>query len=175
MLAGAVVAADQLSKAWALRSLANGAPRLIIGDTLAFELGFNDGAAFSLFGGGGFTAMLALITSVVAVVLVRLLRTTKDRPTVFALALILGGALGNLSDRIFRQPGIFRGHVVDFISVRNIPYFDRWPIFNIADAAIVVGVLMVLLRSLKQDENQTDNSKSDPVAEPESQPLTSGE
>jgi signal peptidase II len=74
-----------------------------------------------------------------AVVLVRLLRSTQSRWTALAFSLVLGGAVGNLCDRIFREPGFLRGHVVDFIR------FPHWPSFNVADSAITVGAVLVVL------------------------------
>ena len=152
-----VLAIDQVTKQWAYNSLQGGAVRSVIGDTLEFRLAFNEGSAFSLFGGGGFTAVLAVVATIVSVLLVRMLRTSKDRLTTVGLALVLGGALGNLADRIFRAPGVFRGHVIDFIAVRHIPFIDRWPVFNVADMGIVFGVLLLLLVSFRSDRQQASN------------------
>ncbi len=158
LIGGVVIAADQLSKAWMVANLDPHIPRQLIGDTLALQLGFNEGAAFSLFGGGGFTAVLAAVAVGVSVMLVRMLRTSTDRWTTFGLALVLGGAIGNLIDRIFRSPGVFRGHVVDFIAVRHIPYFDRWPIFNIADMGIVIGVGILLIMSFTSENRSSQQA-----------------
>ena len=96
------------------------------------------GSAFSLF--QTVTPLLAVLALVVAVFLVRAVRRTDDRVVLVAFALVLGGALGNVADRLFRSPGWFRGAVVDFIS------FRRFSTFNVADSAITVGaVLLVLL------------------------------
>lgn len=129
----------------------------MIGDTLEFRLSFNDGSAFSLFGGGGFTAVLAVVATIVSVVLVRMLRSSRDRVTTIGLALVLGGALGNLIDRIIRAPGVFRGSVIDFIAVRHLPFIDRWPVFNIADMAIVSGVILLLIVSFRTDRQQASD------------------
>jgi signal peptidase II len=130
-----VVALDQVTKAWAVASLEDG-PKQVIG-SIEFRLSRNSGSAFSLFQGA--TVFLALLAAVMAVVLVRLLRTTQSRTSALAFSLVLGGALGNLCDRLFREPGFLRGHVVDFI------HFPHWPSFNVADSAITVGALLVAL------------------------------
>ncbi|MCU1451852.1 MAG: lipoprotein signal peptidase, partial [Acidimicrobiales bacterium] len=96
-----IVAADQLSKLWAVRELAD-APVSIIGSDVSFELTRNTGSAFSLF--QAFTPLLALIAIGVAVLLVREVRRSRDPLMIVGLSLVLGGALGNLADRLFRSP-----------------------------------------------------------------------
>jgi signal peptidase II len=130
-----VVALDQLTKAWAVAALGDG-PTQVVG-SIEFRLSRNSGSAFSLFQGA--TVFLAVLAAVMAIVLVRLLRTTQSRTTALAFSLVLGGAVGNLSDRLFREPGFLRGHVVDFI------HFPHWPSFNVADSAITVGAVLVVL------------------------------
>ncbi len=133
--AALVVVVDQVTKIWAVAALEDG-PTTVVGD-IQFRLSRNSGSAFSLFQGA--TVFLALLAAVMAVVLVRLLRSTQSRWTALAFSLVLGGAVGNLCDRIFRQPGFLRGHVVDFIR------FPHWPSFNVADSAITVGAVLVVL------------------------------
>jgi signal peptidase II len=130
-----VVALDQLTKVWAVAALDDG-PTQVVG-SIEFRLSRNSGSAFSLFQGA--TVFLAVLAAVMAVVLVRLLRTTQSRGTALAFSLVLGGAVGNLCDRVFREPGFLRGHVVDFI------HFPHWPSFNVADSAITVGAVLVVL------------------------------
>jgi signal peptidase II len=84
---------------------------------------------------------------VVVVVIVRTASRLQSRSWAVALGLILGGALGNLVDRIFRAPGVFRGYVVDWISLFG-PYGAHWPIFNLADSAIVCGAILAAGLSL---------------------------
>ncbi len=131
-----VVAADQATKAWAVSALADG-PVRILGSTVELSLSRNSGSAFSLF--QGFTPLLALVAVVVAAVLVRAVRRTDDRWAVLALSLVLGGALGNLADRAFRSPGFLHGAVVDFVSI------GAWPSFNVADSAITVGAVTLVV------------------------------
>jgi signal peptidase II len=125
-IAALVVAADQLTKQWALDRLAHG-PIHVIGP-LDFELSFNTGASFSLFTGA--TVWLALAATVLVAVLAVLLWRSPTRGRAGALGLVLGGALGNLVDRALRG---HHGAVVDFIALHV------WPTFNVADSCIVVG------------------------------------
>jgi signal peptidase II len=135
-LVAAVVLLDQLTKAWVVATLADG-PQSIIGDTVELRLSRNPGGAFSLL--TGFTPLLAVLAVIVAVVLVRVMRRTTDVVTVVALSLVLGGAVGNLLDRVFRAPGFLHGEVVDFIRV------GVWPSFNVADSAITIGAVLLLV------------------------------
>ena len=131
-----VVALDLLTKVWAVRDLAGG-PVDLIGDDIGFRLARNSGGAFSLF--QGFTPLLAVVAGVVAYFLVRTVRRTADTLLVVALSLVLGGALGNLIDRVFRSPGFLRGAVVDFVHVGS------FPTFNVADASITIGAVLVVI------------------------------
>lgn len=133
-VAATVVAADQLTKTWALGALDEG-PRHLVW-TLQLSLSFNSGAAFGL--GKGMAPLLLAGGVLVLLFLARYSRhLTGTLPTV-ALALIVGGAAGNLSDRLFRGHG---GSVVDFIDLQ------WWPIFNLADVAIVSGATLLILTS----------------------------
>jgi signal peptidase II len=136
--AAAVVALDQLTKAWAVSALDDG--RIIdLLWTLRLRLTFNDGAAFSVGGGsGGLLALAGLV--VVAVVYRSVLRWPGRLPPV-ALGLVLGGAIGNLVDRVARD-----GAVVDFIDLQ------WWPLFNVADMGISCGAVGLVLLSLRAEE-----------------------
>ncbi len=135
----AVVALDQATKAWATSGLRDG-PVSIIGSTVEFQLARNTGSAFSLF--QTVTPLLAVVAVVLVAVLVRALDRTGDRVVLVALALVLGGALGNVADRLFRSPGFLHGAVVDFIKVGG------WPTFNVADSAITIGAVLLVGWSL---------------------------
>jgi signal peptidase II len=137
-----VVALDQLSKLWAVRELAD-APVNLIGDDIGFALTRNSGSAFSLF--QAFTPLLAVVAIVVAVVLVRAVRRTRDTLMVVGLSLVLGGALGNLIDRLFRSPGFLKGAVVDFVHVSS------FPTFNVADSAITIGAIIIVVWAVRTD------------------------
>lgn len=134
-----VVLLDQLTKTWAVSGLEDG-PISIIGDDVELRLSRNTGGAFSLF--QGFTPLLAILAIVLSVVLVRAVRRTEDVVILIALSLVLGGALGNLFDRFARSPGFLEGAVVDFVRVGS------FPTFNVADAAITVGAVLLVARTL---------------------------
>jgi signal peptidase II len=128
----AVVVCDQLTKWWALTRLVDG-PVHVIG-TLDFELALNRGSAFSLFRGQSF--LLVVVAGVLVVGLLVLVWRSPTLGRAAVLGLILGGALGNLADRLFRAD---HGAVVDFIALHF------WPTFNVADASIVVGCGLLLI------------------------------
>lgn len=131
-----VLVLDQLSKVWALDNLEEGVRRVLVGDLLGLQLVFNSGAALSI--GTGMTWLLTLVAVAVIVFIIRASRRIGSRGWAIALGLLLGGALGNLMDRLFREPGFARGHVVDFIAY--------WNVFvgNVADIAIVVAAVMIV-------------------------------
>jgi len=137
-VAGTVYALDVVSKLLVVAKLTPGDPVHVIGSFLQLDYTRNSGAAFSI--GWGYTAIFTLIAIGVVFVILRLARRLYSAPWALALGLLLGGAFGNLTDRIARAPGPFRGWVVDFVQ------FPHFAIFNLADAAITCGgVLMVLL------------------------------
>lgn len=138
MVAAAVVAADQATKTWALHHLAAG-PRHVVGP-LNLVLTYNSGAAFSL--GKGVTPVVVAAVVVLVVWLVAFTRRASRTATVpvsVALGLVLGGALGNLADRAFRSIPGHPAAVVDFIQAAS-----WWPVFNVADACVVVGVVVLV-------------------------------
>lgn len=136
-----VVAVDQITKQWALDALHPGVKRPLVGDFLSLELVFNSGAAFSL--GKGYTWILTVVALIVTVALVYFARRVQRTPMVILFGIGLGGAVGNLIDRLIRDPGVGQGHVIDMIN-----YGDQF-VGNVADIAIVgaasVAVLMGLL------------------------------
>lgn len=139
-IALAVVVADQLTKHWAVSSL--GPDREIeLFWTLQFNLAFNNGMAFGQ--GQGFGPIIAVVATLVIVYLLVTLRTASSPMSTLGTGLLVGGAVGNLIDRLFRgDDGVLRGAVVDFID------FQWFPIFNIADMAINVGAGMLILSSV---------------------------
>jgi signal peptidase II len=132
---------DLVSKMIVVARLEHHAPIEIIGDWLKLEAIRNAGAAFGF--GEAFTVIFTLIAAVVIVVIARLARKLYSLPWAIALGLLLGGALGNLTDRIFRAPGVFEGAVVDFIAPKH------FAVFNLADSAIVCGGILIVLLSFK--------------------------
>jgi signal peptidase II len=150
-----VVALDQLSKWWAVEQLPNDPVRLI-GSDVGFVLVRNTGSAFSLF--QAFTPLLAVVAIVVAVILVRTVRRTRDTLMIVGLSLVLGGALGNLMDRLFRTPGFLRGAVVDFVHV------GEFPTFNVADSAITIGAILIVIWAIRADMRERREERADPGA-----------
>jgi signal peptidase II len=136
--AAVVVALDQLTKHWALNALADGPVDLV--GSLRLALVFNDSAAFSI--GGGRTTLIAVLGMGLATVIVVMGLREQRRGWAIGLGIILGGALGNLTDRLLRNgDGFLGGHVVDMIDVQ------WWPVFNVADAALWVGIGVLLVSS----------------------------
>ncbi|MFD0314376.1 signal peptidase II [Streptomyces flavalbus] len=134
-------ALDLVSKMIVVAKLEHHEPIEIIGDWLRFEAIRNAGAAFGF--GEAFTVIFTVIAAVVIVVIARLARKLYSLPWAIALGLLLGGALGNLTDRIFRAPGVFEGAVVDFIAPKH------FAVFNLADSAIVCGGVLIVLLSFR--------------------------
>jgi signal peptidase II len=131
-----IVLADQWSKSWAVNALADGRTIDLVW-TLRFALGFNSGIAFSQAQDLG--AVIGLIAMVAVVMLARAAIRATTALSTYGLTLITAGALGNLSDRVFRGDAWLRGHVVDFID------FQWFPVFNIADSAITVGAGILII------------------------------
>nr|WP_290705809.1 signal peptidase II [Gordonia sp. UBA5067] len=135
---------DVLTKNWAVAALEGRDPLYLIGDWARLLVLRNSGAAFSM--ATGYTWVLTLIATGVVIAIIRLSSRLRSGWWTLGLGLVLGGALGNLTDRVFRSPGALRGHVVDFIAV------GWWPVFNVADSAVVCGaVLLVVLTVLGFD------------------------
>jgi len=138
-----VVVADQASKAAVMASLTFGHPVAVIPGWLQFRLLRNADAAFNL--SFGATWVFTLISFVVSLVIIRASRRLGSRAWAVALGLMLGGAVGNLVDRLARDPGFGRGHVVDFIEYLRFP-FMQFPVFNVADSCVVsAAVLLAIL------------------------------
>ncbi len=135
----AVIVGDQLTKTLAVRHLSDGHIVGVVGP-LQFNLSFNSGMAFST--GRGLGPLFGVLAIVIVVALAISMRNGSSKLSTVAVGLVIGGAIGNLLDRMFRAgSGFLGGRVVDFIDLQ------KWPVFNVADAAIVVGGALVLIRS----------------------------
>ncbi|MEU6116435.1 signal peptidase II [Streptomyces sp. NPDC047117] len=132
---------DLGSKLLVVAKLEHHAPVQVIGTLLQFEVIRNRGAAFSM--GEALTIFLTLIAVAVIVVIFRVARKLYSLPWAIALGLLLGGAFGNLTDRLFRSPGVFQGAVVDFIAPAH------FAVFNLADSGIVCGGILIVLLSFR--------------------------
>jgi signal peptidase II len=140
-VAAAAYALDLVSKVIVVTKLEHHAPIPIIGDVLRLEAVRNAGAAFGI--GEALTIVFTIIAATVIGVIARLARKLYSLPWAVALGLLLGGAFGNLTDRIFRAPGVFRGAVVDFIAPKG------FAVFNLADSAIVCGGILIVILSFR--------------------------
>ncbi|WP_246462041.1 signal peptidase II [Nocardia transvalensis] len=141
LVAAAVFALDLGSKALVVAKMTPGEPISIIGDVVRLSVVRNPGAAFSM--ATGMTWLLTLVAAAVVVGVIRIGRSLRSVGWAIGLGLVLGGAVGNLVDRLFRAPGPLQGHVVDFIAVTK-----WWPVFNVADSSIVCGAILLVALTL---------------------------
>ena len=141
-MAAAVLVVDAATKQWAVSALADGPIELF--GSVRLALTHNKAGAFGL--GGAFVPFLAVAALGLVVFMVATGSATERVPTAVALGLILGGAFGNVADRLFRSPGFLRGAVVDFVDV------GFWPVFNVADSAITCGCLLLLFATWRGSE-----------------------
>ena len=156
-VAGFVIAADVVSKAIVVARMAGHPPIRLLGGLLTITLIRNGGAAFSI--GTSMTIVFTAIAVGVIVYILRTARNLRSNSWAITLGLLLGGATGNLLDRIFRAPGAFQGRVVDWIEL------PHWPVFNLADSSIVcAGVLVVLLAlfGIRLDGTRSGSATPDP-------------
>jgi signal peptidase II len=140
VVAAVAYALDQVTKVVAVDRLTGRDPVELLGGLLTLRLIRNPGAAFGL--AGGATVVFSIVAVVVAVMILRTARHLRSVPWAIALGLLLGGAVGNLTDRVVRTPGVLRGHVVDFLELPN------WPVFNVADMAICGGAALIVVLTL---------------------------
>lgn len=158
-LAVGVLLVDLVTKLVVVATIEPGENIRVLGGALYLTNLRNTGAAFSF--AEGFTVLFTLVALAVAVVILRTARRLFSTGWAVALGLVLGGALGNLVDRIFRDPGFLRGGVVDFLSLFG-PDGRIWPVFNAADSAIVCGAVLGALLALRGIEfDGTRNSGAD--------------
>lgn len=164
-LAAVVLVVDQLTKLWAQSALEVGAdPKPLVGELIQLRLIYNPGAALSI--ASGQTWILSLLSLGVVVFVVATARKIRSTVWAVALGLVLGGALGNLGDRVFREPGFLTGHVVDFI--------DYGPfIGNVADIAIVVAAVLIgylALRGIGPDGRRASDEREAAALDPSVSP-----
>ncbi|MGD2051169.1 MAG: signal peptidase II [Acidimicrobiia bacterium] len=141
LLAIGVIALDQVTKSW---MVARDGPIRLIGDFLQLRVSRNAGAAFSSFTGGG--RFIAVIAVVVIATLAIFIGRSERTVEIVTMGAILGGATGNLLDRIFRGSGVFDGRVVDWID------FSFFPSFNVADSALTIGIGVLILVAMLRPE-----------------------
>src|SRR5579862_8352290 len=161
-VAAFVIVADVISKAIAVSHIREYTYIHLIGNLLMLTLTRNGGAAFNL-GGTGMTIVFTAIAASVVAYILRAARNLGSAGWAITLGLLLGGATGNLIDRIFRAPGFLRGDVIDWIQL------PHWPVFNVADSSIVcAGVLVVLLsmRGVRLDGTRLGREPTPPTRTP---------
>ncbi|MEV1330155.1 signal peptidase II [Micromonospora costi] len=172
ILAGTALAAvliDLLTKHLALANLTDREPVRLLGGLIYLNLVRNSGAAWSI--GSDHTWVFPLITIAVIGWIGWMAVRLRSTPWAVSLGLVLGGALGNLIDRIFRAPGHFVGHVVDMISVFG-PFAEYFPVFNLADSSLVCGVVLALL--LELTGRQRDGGRVGRDGRPAEDPAVTG-
>ena len=145
-----VILLDLATKVWAVARLENQGEIKVFGEFLKFSFVRNPGAAFSF--GTSVTWVFTLIAIAVSIAILLISRNVTNKSWAIALGGLLGGAVGNLIDRIFRSPEVFQGHVVDFISVPN------YPMFNISDSAVVISAIAMVILSFRGVEYQAPNA-----------------
>jgi signal peptidase II len=143
---GGVFLSDLLSKLWIVAHVQGHRPIKLLGGLVYLIHTRNTGAAFSL--ASGYTALLSIVAIGVVIFAIAVARRLTNKAWGVSLGLIVGGALGNICDRIFRDPAPLRGGVVDFISLLD-PINPPWPVFNLADSALVIGVGLAVLLELR--------------------------
>ncbi|TPX04134.1 signal peptidase II [Schumannella luteola] len=142
VVAGIVYGVDQLTKALIVQNLVEGSIQPLLGDLVQLHFVRNPGAAFSL--ATGMTWIFSIAAVAVVGFVVWYSRRIRSLLWAVVFGLVLAGALGNLTDRLFREPGFARGHVVDFIQVWGFP-----AIFNVADVGITVGMALFVILVLR--------------------------
>ena len=140
-VAAAAYLLDIGTKVLAVDRLEGEPPVPVLGEVLQLTLVRNPGAAFST--GTSYTLLLSLVAVAAVFVVLFLSRRLNDRLWAVGLGFLLGGVLGNLTDRVFRQPGFLRGHVIDFLQLPN------WPVFNIADMCINAAAVVIILQAFR--------------------------
>lgn len=143
---------DLGTKVLAVDRLDGEPPVQVFGEFLQLTLVRNPGAAFST--GTSYTLVLSLVAIAAVVVVLFLSRRLNDRVWAVGLGCLLGGVLGNLTDRVFREPGFLRGHVIDFLQLPN------WPVFNIADICINVAAGVIILQAFRGVSHTGERQRS---------------
>jgi signal peptidase II len=153
-IAGLVLALDQLTKHLVVTNLAGRPPVDLIGEVVQFRYTTNSGGAFSLLTGA--PLFFGIMAIVIIGGIIYASRRAQPLSLLVVLGLILGGALGNLTDRLLRGEGLLRGEVVDFVKV------GWWPVFNLADSCVVVGgILLAIFLGRAESEPRPASADSD--------------
>jgi signal peptidase II len=157
-IAALIVAVDQLTKLVVVRTLAGRPPLRLVGSFVDLRYTTNSGGAFSLFTGAPY--FFAVMATLVTLVIMWSARRARGLPVLAALGLLLGGAMGNLADRLFRGDVPLRGEVVDFVRV------GPWPVFNLADSCVVIGGLLLAFLLGRAEQAAEEDGDQDRVQDP---------
>jgi signal peptidase II len=167
IVASGVYAVDQVTKYFVVANLTERVRVPFIGELLQFQFVKNSGAAFSL--GEGMTWIFSIVATAVAVFILIFARRIRSTGWAVLFGMLLGGNLGNLTDRLFREPSFGQGHVIDFLQLYAFP-----AIFNIADVAIVASMGLFIILTLRgigldgqripNEKNPTADTATDPAA-----------
>jgi signal peptidase II len=153
-VAATVLATDIITKVVVVATLSDRPPVRLLGGLLKLRVTRNPGAAFSI--GPSLTVVFAVIAVGVVVFILRTSRRIQSLAWAVTLGMLLGGATGNLTDRLLRAPGPFRGYVVDWIQL------PHWPVFNVADSCIVCGGLLAVLLAVRGVRIDTPAARREP-------------
>ncbi|MFB9314910.1 signal peptidase II [Nocardioides plantarum] len=164
LVALAAYAVDQVSKLVAVDRLEGRSDVRVVGDLLQLHLTYNPGAAFST--GTGLTPLITVVAILAALAVLYYARRIGSATWAVALGLLLAGITGNLTDRLLREPGPMRGHVVDFLQL------PHWPVFNVADICINVAAGLIVVQAVRgigldgtraDDRTEDDRTEDDPT------------
>jgi signal peptidase II len=150
--AAIVVLFDQITKSWALNALADG-PIHVIDDFLSLRITYNSGGAFGVL--QGVPGLFLVAGLLIGGLILLWVKNLEEGTWLLPFGIVLGGGLGNVVDRIFRAPG---GRVVDFIDIHHGTF--QWPLFNVADASIVIGVILILMFGTRQEASEEPRGSS---------------
>ena len=163
VLAAVLLVVDQVTKNWAVATLPELDPQPFLGEVLQLTLLYNSGAAWGM--GSGITPVVTCLQmAIVLGVIVFAVRSVRSPWYALALGLIMGGALGNIHDRLLRAPGPFHGAVVDFLEL------PRWPVFNVADMAVVGGAILIVALGLFGHDADPARAEETVTPEPGAEP-----
>ncbi|MDF1603083.1 signal peptidase II [Nocardioides sp. YIM 152315] len=162
LVAATAYAVDVVSKVLAVDRLTDSADVEVVGDFLVLHLVRNSGAAFST--GTGFTEVFSVLATVAVVAILWFVRKVGSVVWAVALGFLLAGVAGNLTDRLLREPGPLRGHVIDFFMLPN------WPVFNVADICINIAAGLILVQVFRGVHLDGRRETKDPAADPSEEP-----
>ena len=166
VVAAASIAIDQVAKFLVVQNLELGEVVPVVGDLIQFHFVKNSGAAFSI--GNAYTWIFSILAAAVTVFIIWFARRIRSYAWAWVFGLLLGGTIGNLIDRLFKEPGFGVGHVIDFITIPLLP-----AIFNLADVSITAAMVLFLILTIRGVglDGTRSSRQPEPQPEPEPQPV----